>query len=56
MTSSKHHIFNSAEWLENSCNSWAEHYNFMLSLKSLWTDAEMAWFEDQMKANMIYDV
>jgi len=45
----------SQEWFENSCNSWSEYYNWILSLK-IWSDSDVAWFEDQLKFNKIYDV
>jgi hypothetical protein len=42
-------------WFENSCNMWADHYNFMLGIP--WnTEAENVWFKDQLNANKLYDV
>ena len=45
----------SAEWFESSCNLWADHYNFMLSL-SLNTEADNAWYKEQISINKLYDV
>lgn len=42
-------------WFEKSCNTWAEHYNFLLGLPYN-TESENAWFRDQFNSNKIYDV
>jgi uncharacterized Fe-S cluster-containing radical SAM superfamily enzyme len=45
----------SQEAFEKKCNTWSEHYNWILSLK-IWSNSDIAWFEDQRKFNKIYDV
>ena len=37
-------------------NEMAEFYNFSLTLTCIMTDADVAWYEDQMKAHLCYDV
>ena len=45
----------SAEWFEASCNLWADHYNFMLGIS--WnSDADNAWYKEQICINKLYDV
>ena len=45
----------SDEWFEDRCRVWAEYYNWILSLK-IWSNSDIAWFEDQFNFNKIYDV
>jgi len=45
----------SAEWFEDSCKLWADHYSFLLGL-SFNSESDNVWFRDQFNANKIYDV
>jgi hypothetical protein len=38
-----------------SAQMWLDHYNFLLSLASLYEEWEYKWFEEQCKINKIYD-
>lgn len=45
----------SNDWFETSCNLWADHYNFMLGIS--WnSDADNAWYKEQISINKLYDV
>jgi hypothetical protein len=43
------------EWFEYSCMLWANYYNFLLDL-SFNTEADKAWYREQINMNKIYDV
>ncbi len=45
----------SQEWFESSCNMWVDYYNFMLGM-FFNTEADNAWYQDQLNANKLYDV
>jgi hypothetical protein len=47
--------FNYQDWFESYCNSWVDHYNFMLSLSYLTPDEEV-WYQDRLNECKIYDV
>lgn len=45
----------SQEWFEDSCNMWANHYNFLLSLSFI-TEVDRVWYREKLNQNKIYDV
>lgn len=46
----------SVGWFEISCNIWLQHYNWVLSEIKFLSDSDVAWFEDQLNSNKLYDV
>jgi hypothetical protein len=44
----------SAEWFENSCRMWADHYSFLLGLSFI-TKEEEVWYRENLQMNKIYD-
>lgn len=43
------------EWIQDSCEMWANHYSFLLNLP--WnTEADKMWYREQLNMNKIYDV